>query len=213
MVCRSLYPGKSRWSLHRVRYEEGTGTPIVAALILLILAAGMVVFLSICFIRSPYNVPQTIVAWINLCLTRILWRVEVEGHIPESNGVGGVLVCNHRGSVDPFFIQLKAGRIVHWFVAKEYFRFPVVGSFLRISESIPTNRAGIDTASTKAAIRMARQGDADPCASSAAARAKRLHEAVCVAAQGLRRPLRVLAPHSACRMRQHLQARDSSRGA
>ncbi|MDG2207891.1 MAG: lysophospholipid acyltransferase family protein [Pirellulales bacterium] len=119
----------------------------------------MVVFLVVCFIRSPYNVPQTIVAWINLCLTRILWRVEVEGHIPESDGVSGILVCNHRGSVDPFFVQLVAGRIIHWFVAREYFKFPVVGSFLRISESIPTNRAGIDTASTKAAIRMACQGD------------------------------------------------------
>ena len=102
---------------------------------------------------------QTIVAWINLCLTRILWRVEVNGQLPEKTDRGGVIICNHRGSVDPFFIQLMAHRIVHWFVAREYFKLPVVGTFLRISESIPTKRGGIDTASTKAAIRMARDGE------------------------------------------------------
>ena len=83
----------------------------------------------------------------------------MEGQLPEPSERGGVIVCNHRGSVDPFFVQLVARRIVHWFVAREYFKLPVVGTFLRLSESIPANRGGIDTASTKSAIRMARQGD------------------------------------------------------
>jgi 1-acyl-sn-glycerol-3-phosphate acyltransferase len=89
----------------------------------------------------------------------VLWRVEITGQIPENRATGAVIVCNHRSSVDPFFIQLVTGRVCHWFVAKEYFEFPVVGWFLRKSESIPTNRAGIDTASTKSAIRYAHTGD------------------------------------------------------
>ncbi len=132
---------------------------MLPVIILIVFALSFVLFLVRYFYRSPYSVVQTIVAWINLCLTRILWRVEVRGQLPEKGSKGGVIVCNHGGSVDPFFIQLVAQRIIHWFVAREYFKFPIVGTFLRISESIPTNRAGIDTASTKAAIRMAREGD------------------------------------------------------
>ena len=132
---------------------------ILPVIILTAFALCLLLFLIRCFQRSPYNVRQTMIAWFNLCLTRILWRVEVHGQMPEMSGRGGVIVCNHRGSVDPFFMQLVAQRIVHWFVAREYFTIPIVGAFLRTTESIPANRAGIDTASTKAAIRMARQGE------------------------------------------------------
>jgi 1-acyl-sn-glycerol-3-phosphate acyltransferase len=71
---------------------------------------------------------------------------------------GGVLVANHCSSMDPFFVQLCAGRRVHWMVASEYFRAPVVGSLLRAFEAIPTHRGGVDTASTKQAMAFARQG-------------------------------------------------------
>jgi len=119
---------------------------------------GLLLWIAIAIHRSPYRPIQSVIAFLNLLLTRVLWRVEVRGRLPARGEVGGIIICNHRSSVDPFFIQLGASGIVHWFVAKEYFRVPVVGSFLRASESIPTNRAGIDTASTKSAIRNARKG-------------------------------------------------------
>jgi len=71
---------------------------------------------------------------------------------------GAVLVANHRSSVDPCFIQLAAGDRVHWMVAGEYFKVPLVGQLLRSFQCIPTNRGGIDTASTKRAIELAKQG-------------------------------------------------------
>ncbi len=71
---------------------------------------------------------------------------------------GAVLVANHCCSLDPFFIQLIAGTRVHWMVAGEYFKTPVVGSLLRAFQAIPTNRGGVDTASTKRAIALAKQG-------------------------------------------------------
>jgi len=71
---------------------------------------------------------------------------------------GAVLVANHRCSVDPFFIQLIAGTRVHWMVAGEYFKTPLVGNLLRAFRAIPTNRGGVDTASTKRAIALAKQG-------------------------------------------------------
>jgi 1-acyl-sn-glycerol-3-phosphate acyltransferase len=108
-------------------------------------------------------------------VARILWRVQVAwspeygaGSKPEQWQAdwllsdrmqgGGVLVANHCSSMDPFFVQLCAGRRVHWMVASEYFRAPVVGSLLRAFEAIPTHRGGVDTASTKQAMAFARQG-------------------------------------------------------
>ena len=71
---------------------------------------------------------------------------------------GAILVANHRSSVDPCFIQLASGDRVHWMVAGEYFKVPIVGLLLRSFQCIPTNRGGVDTASTKQAIQMARRG-------------------------------------------------------
>jgi len=75
-----------------------------------------------------------------------------------SSHQGAVLVANHRASVDPCFIQLASGDRVHWMVAGEYFKVPIVGLLLRSFQCIPTNRGGVDTASTKQAIQMARRG-------------------------------------------------------
>lgn len=71
---------------------------------------------------------------------------------------GAVLVANHRCSIDPFFVQLIAGRRVHWMVAGEYFQTPLIGGLLRAFEAIPTNRGGIDTKAIKRAIAMAASG-------------------------------------------------------
>jgi 1-acyl-sn-glycerol-3-phosphate acyltransferase len=70
-----------------------------------------------------------------------------------------VIVANHRSSVDPFFIQLAAGRKVHWMVAAEYFAWPVAGRFLRKTGAIPTRRGGADTGAIRAAIRHAQNGE------------------------------------------------------
>jgi 1-acyl-sn-glycerol-3-phosphate acyltransferase len=43
-------------------------------------------------------------------------------------------------------------------VAREYFEMPVLNWAFRATDTIPVNRAGVDTASTKMAIRLAQQG-------------------------------------------------------
>lgn len=132
--------------------------PIETAIVLLSLATALVVWMVTASWRSPYTPVQSVIYFVNVLLTRVLWRVEIDGQFPIGNDTGAVVVCNHRCSVDPFFIQLTPGRLVHWFVAKEYFGIPIVGWFLRSSGAIPTNRGGIDTASTRRAIRHAQAG-------------------------------------------------------
>ncbi len=109
-------------------------------------------------------------------IARVLWRVEIEWRGELGNPVrsesedardkllgdrmsgGAVLIANHRCSVDPFFIQLIGGRRVHWMVAGEYFKNFLFGPILRMFQAIPTNRGGVDTASTKRAIALAKSG-------------------------------------------------------
>ncbi len=109
-------------------------------------------------------------------LARVLWRVEIEWQEDWSENAlsgssdsrermladrmsgGAVLIANHRCSVDPFFVQLVGGRRVHWMVAGEYFKHFLFGPLLGMFQAIPTNRGGVDTASTKRAIALAKSG-------------------------------------------------------
>lgn len=100
-------------------------------------------------------------------LARVLWRVEIEWSdggwkrsqlLADRIRTGALLIANHRCSLDPFFIQLVSGKRVHWMVAGEYFKHPLFGPLLRSYQAIPTNRGGVDTASTKRAIALAKRG-------------------------------------------------------
>jgi 1-acyl-sn-glycerol-3-phosphate acyltransferase len=109
-------------------------------------------------------------------LARVLWRVEIEWRdgvggrdsrpasakfsqlLAERVPSGALLIANHRCSLDPFFVQLVSGKRVHWMVAGEYFKHFLFGPILKSYQAIPTNRGGVDTASTKRAIALAKSG-------------------------------------------------------
>jgi len=95
---------------------------------------------------------------LNQLLARVLWRASANRPLPVEPGQGAVIVCNHRAPFDPSFVYLTTRRIVHWMVAREYYDHPLLAWFFRASESIRVNRGGIDTAATKAAIRLAKAG-------------------------------------------------------
>jgi 1-acyl-sn-glycerol-3-phosphate acyltransferase len=92
-------------------------------------------------------------------LCKFLWRARWLNQPTLAEGQGGIIVCNHRSSVDPFFIQTATGRKIHWMVAREYCEHPAFRGFLAVCEVIPVGRGGIDTAATKAAIRLAASGE------------------------------------------------------
>lgn len=92
-------------------------------------------------------------------LCRCLWRARWHGQLQLPEHEGAVIVCNHRSSVDPFFIQTATLRKTHWMVAREYCELPVLRWLLATCEVIPVRRGGIDTAATRAAIRLAERGE------------------------------------------------------
>ncbi|NLX55471.1 MAG: 1-acyl-sn-glycerol-3-phosphate acyltransferase [Planctomycetaceae bacterium] len=131
--------------------------PVVISLAALTLAAGLVWFALV--VRSTsYTVLQTFFWLLAKFYTRIMWRARIVDPFPLDADSNGVVICNHRSSIDPFFIQVSVRRVIRWMVAREYCEHPMFGFFLRIAEVIPVNRGGIDTAATKAAIRIVSEG-------------------------------------------------------
>jgi 1-acyl-sn-glycerol-3-phosphate acyltransferase len=109
--------------------------------------------------RRTSFTPFQFLLWVTAKLiVRLLWRAEIPSSLPKEAQSGVVVVCNHRSSIDPFFLQMCCTRPMHWMVAKEYCEHPAFRWFLTATEPIPVNRGGIDTASTKMAIRYGREG-------------------------------------------------------
>ena len=125
---------------------------LVLSLTILIIGFGWVVR------STQYNASQTFFWLVAKLLTRFLWRTRLENPFPIQGPGNAVIICNHRTSIDPFFVQVASRRVIHWMVAREYCDHPVLGFFLRIAEVIPVNRGGIDTAATKSAIRLVSEG-------------------------------------------------------
>jgi 1-acyl-sn-glycerol-3-phosphate acyltransferase len=128
---------------------------VVLALLAVILVARLVGLLR----AMPFTPIQSVLWGYNYLMARILWRATIEGQFDLPAGTGAVIVCNHRGPIDPSFVALATKRVVHWMVAKEFWTPSLVAWLLRTTGSIPVSRGGIDTAATKMAIRLAQQGE------------------------------------------------------
>ena|SRR5205085_4243409 len=107
---------------------------------------------------SNYTFGQFCLYSVNQFFTRVRWRAEVEGSIDLSADQGAIIVSNHPAGIDPLLIQLATKRVVHWLVAREYVEHRMMAWAFRILQAIPVNRGGIDTAATKQAIRVAKNG-------------------------------------------------------
>jgi 1-acyl-sn-glycerol-3-phosphate acyltransferase len=130
----------------------------IAICVLAVLAAWLAGWIVLRLRRWPFSLLQSALYAFNYAVTRILWRAEVHGRFPIAPGQGAVIVCNHRCPLDPSFIAITVPRVVHWMVAKEYCEHPAFRFLLRECCVIPVSRGGIDTAATKAAIRLVENG-------------------------------------------------------
>lgn len=131
----------------------------LAIVVLVVIVAALVAWAVRGYRRAGLTPALFALLVFNQFMTRVLWRATIEGRVHLPAGQGAVIVCNHRGPIDPGFIARACDRPVHWMVAREYVKLPVVGWALRALQVIPTGRAGIDTAATKLALRYAGQGD------------------------------------------------------
>lgn len=130
------------------------------SVIVILLALAFVVFaVWMNAQRTRFRRSQYPLYFFGLLMTRFLWRARVFGKMELPTNGGAVIVANHRSPMDPAFVGLGSLSRVRWMVAREYFNVPVFGSMLRLLESIPTRRGGIDTEAVKQTIRSARDGE------------------------------------------------------
>lgn len=131
---------------------------LLAVLALLAVVASLVLWavrVRRCF---PLTLAQTFWYGVNYVIARVLWRAQVRGSLAIPPDQGAIIICNHRSSLDPSFIEITTNRVVHWMVAKEFFPHWAMGRLLRMAEAIPVNRTAQDTQGTKMAIRYAQNG-------------------------------------------------------
>ncbi len=137
---------------------EPLGLQVAAAGLLALAIASGAAVVAYPLRRLRLTWPQRGLYALNTLLCRTLWRVTTTGPLPVENHQGAIIICNHRSSADPCFVEMTTDRVVHWLVAKEYYEHWAFRWLLRAAESIPVSRGGIDTPAVKAAIRIASQG-------------------------------------------------------
>jgi len=132
-------------------------------LILTVFSAAAVLLLCcavFCLFRKPLTPSLWLLYYVNMLLVRVLWRAEIPKRPPLQPGQGALIICNHRSSIDPCIIQAVAGpRVVHWMVAQLYGQRTIIGWVMKTLEIIPVRRRGSDVSPTKAAIRLAAEGE------------------------------------------------------
>ena len=97
------------------------------------------------------------VSWLYL---RLFHRLEsnCEGRDPLPPEGPVIVVANHHGGVDPFFVAVLTRRPVHFLMAREYYELPVLNWVFRGLRCIPVNRDGNDLSATKTALGLLREG-------------------------------------------------------
>jgi 1-acyl-sn-glycerol-3-phosphate acyltransferase len=131
----------------------------IALTVLVVLFAVAGILIGRLMIRYRLRFSEALLYALDVVLTRCLWRTTVEGSIELSPGRGAIFVSNHSSSIDPLFLQMLIPRAIHYLVAREYVESRFLGWPLRVAGAIPVNRAGIDTAAIKQAIRYAEAGE------------------------------------------------------
>ena len=108
--------------------------------------------------RSDFSFAQVLLVFLAMLLAHCLWRVRRRYQSRQPIKGGGIILCNHRSSSDPFFIQVAFDRPVYWMVAREYVEKPLLSLLFKSIPIIPTNRRGVDSSAIRMAIEKARQG-------------------------------------------------------
>jgi len=98
------------------------------------------------------------VQFITNIILKILYRVSYEGfeNIPMEGGV--IVAANHASMIDPPALGARSPRELVYLAKKELFPIPVVRLLLKISHSIPIDRAGYSKRTLKQVVESLKEG-------------------------------------------------------
>src|SRR5206468_104161 len=103
---------------------------------------------------ASYRAGRLLMKLLFACVarTRVLGR-------ENANRAGGFLVAaNHISHFDPFLISLAVRRKIDWMTMAEFFRFSVLGFFLRAIDAFPAERDRADRKTIRTAIQRLKSG-------------------------------------------------------
>ncbi len=106
-------------------------------------------------------VPEYLLRFCALVLTRCIYRFKVEGgeHIPVRGAA--LLVCNHVSFVDAMLLMAASPRPIRFLMDHRIFATPVLGTLFRLARAIPVAPQRDDVAVYEAAFNQARAVLAD----------------------------------------------------
>jgi cytidylate kinase len=89
---------------------------------------------------------------------RLAYRMEVSGveYFPRGGPV--LLVCNHRGMTDPFFIGINAPRQIHYMAKVELWKFKPLGWAMNAYGTFPVVRGEADRTAIKRGVEILESG-------------------------------------------------------
>jgi 1-acyl-sn-glycerol-3-phosphate acyltransferase len=108
--------------------------------------------------RSGFSFVQVLLLFLVLVYTSCAWRLRKKQRLPKLSG-GAILVCNHRSNIDLMFMQVAADRPIYSMIARDYYDQPILNLLLRPVPLISTGRRGVDNASMRRAVELAKAGE------------------------------------------------------
>jgi 1-acyl-sn-glycerol-3-phosphate acyltransferase len=90
--------------------------------------------------------------------SRLLWKIEFRGveNVPEHGGL--IVAANHQTYIDPFWLSLPIKRPIRYLAWSAAFRWPVVGTGLKLLGAWPLALEGSDPAAIRTSLQWLRNG-------------------------------------------------------
>jgi len=90
--------------------------------------------------------------------SRLFWKIEFVGveNVPERGGV--IVAANHQTYIDPFWLSLPIKRPTRYLAWSAAFRWPVVGTGLKLLGAWPLALEGSDPAAIRTSLQWLRNG-------------------------------------------------------
>ena len=90
--------------------------------------------------------------------SRLLWKIEFRGieNVPEHGGL--IVAANHQTYIDPFWLSLPIKRPTRYLAWSAAFRWPIVGTGLKLLGAWPLALEGSDPAAIRTSVQWLRNG-------------------------------------------------------
>jgi 1-acyl-sn-glycerol-3-phosphate acyltransferase len=93
-------------------------------------------------------------------VSRAVWKIEFYGleNVPENGGL--IIAANHQTYIDPFWLSVPIKRPTRYLAWSAAFRWPVVGTGLKLLGAWPLALEGSDPAAIRSSLQWLRNGGA-----------------------------------------------------